>query len=135
MHHDVLINTKPWDSHPTASPEGLGTTYLRDITGGTKWDPSEPSCGLWPCAIPPKIQPGTERTPDTPKKIQNPPTFLTTHPYARVGSFSFPRGKMCAWSNTANDTTAPQPLTRFRSISHNINMYSHHIENVHPLRC
>ena len=28
LHHDVFINTKPWDSHPTASHEGDGTTHF-----------------------------------------------------------------------------------------------------------
>ena len=26
LHHDVFLNTKPWDSRPYASPEGPGTT-------------------------------------------------------------------------------------------------------------
>ena len=39
LHHSAFLNTKPWDSHPYASPEGLGTTPSEEYQRWPKTGP------------------------------------------------------------------------------------------------
>ena len=77
-HNTVFFDTKTWDTHPYASPEGLETTPpLGNVNGGLQHGLSEPPCGLRPCASPLKIFPGTQRVTGTQNLYQASKTILS----------------------------------------------------------
>ncbi len=101
-------------------PRGLGPPPLRGVSDGQQQGPSEPPCGLRPCANP--MNPPDRRIPDNQKQYQTSQITPLPNPPATLKQTLQVQEKAGMRDRAAHRTAAPhiRPLVR-HALTHRLN--------------